>query len=83
MGTNKPVKITDAKSGIIRRLIDVRPSGNKVSAQRYHVLMSKIDFELGSIAQHCLDVYRSMGKNYYSNYRPLDMVIDDSRSHSF
>lgn len=74
MGTNKPVKITDAKSGIIRRLIDVRPSGNKVSAQRYHVLMSKIDFELGAIAQHCLDVYRSMGKNYYSNYRPLDMM---------
>lgn len=26
MATNKPVKITDAKSGIIRRLIDVRPS---------------------------------------------------------
>jgi hypothetical protein len=25
MGTNKPVKITDAKSGIIRRLIDVQP----------------------------------------------------------
>ena len=28
MCTNKPVKITDAKSGIIRRLIDVRPSIN-------------------------------------------------------
>ena len=27
MGTNKPVKITDAKSGLIRRLIDVTPSG--------------------------------------------------------
>ena len=26
MATNKPVKITDAKSGIIRRLIDVHPS---------------------------------------------------------
>ena len=29
MGTNKPVKITDGKSGLIRRLIDVSPSGNK------------------------------------------------------
>ena len=29
MGTNKPVKITDAKSGLIRRLIDVSPTGNK------------------------------------------------------
>ena len=29
MGTNKPVKITDAKSGLLRRLIDVKPTGKK------------------------------------------------------
>ena len=75
MGTNKPVKITDAKSGIIRRLIDVKPSGNKVLTQRYHTLMSQIDFELGAIAYHCLHVYRSMGKNYYASYRPLEMMF--------
>ena len=74
MGTNKPVKITDGKSGIIRRLIDVRPSGQKVPSQRYHTLMSQIEFELGAIAYHCLEVYRSMGKNYYSGYRPLEMM---------
>ena len=34
MGTNKPVKITDAKSGLIRRLIDVSPSGNKLNTKR-------------------------------------------------
>ena len=75
MGTNRPVKITDAKSGIIRRLIDVRPSGNRVPNKRYHTLMSQIDFELGAIAWHCLQVYRDMGKNYYSNYRPLEMIF--------
>lgn len=75
MGTNKPVKITDAKSGIIRRLIDVKPSGNKVPTKRYHTLMSQIDFELGAIAWHCLQVYISMGKNYYSSYRPLEMMF--------
>ena len=74
MGTNKPVKITDAKSGIIRRLIDVRPSGNKLPNKRYHILMSQIDFELGGIAWYCLQVYKKLGKNYYSNYRPLDMM---------
>jgi energy-coupling factor transporter ATP-binding protein EcfA2 len=74
MGTNKPVKITDAKSGIIRRLIDVKPSGRKVPNKRYHTLMSQIDFELGAIAWHCLEVYREMGKNHYSGYRPLDMM---------
>lgn len=75
MATNRPVKITDAKSGIIRRLIDVRPSGKKIEASRYQDLMNKIPFELGAIAQHCLDVYKEMGKNYYNSYRPVDMMF--------
>lgn len=75
MATNKPVKITDGKSGIIRRLIDVRPSDKKVPTKLYHTLLSQIDFELGAIAFHCLEVYQEMGKNYYSNYRPLDMIL--------
>ncbi len=75
MGTNKPVKITDAKSGIIRRLIDVQPSGNKVSADRYHILMSQIGFELGAIANKCINKYLSMGRNYYAQYRPVEMIL--------
>ena len=75
MGTNQPVRISDAKSGIIRRLIDVHPSGVKLPANHYYALMSKIDFELGAIAQHCLDVYLSLGKNHYNGYRPLEMML--------
>ena len=75
VGTNKPVKITDAKSGIIRRLIDVNPSGKKISPKRYQALMSQIDFELGAIAYHCLQVYQEKGKNYYALYRPLNMIL--------
>lgn len=75
MATNKPVKITDSMSGIMRRLIDVRPTGNKVSAKRYNALVEQMDFELGAIAQHCLDVYLRLGKNYYNNYRPIDMQL--------
>lgn len=74
MGTNQPVKISDAKSGIIRRLIDVVPTGVKLQPNHYHTLMARIDFELGAIAHHCLEVYRSMGKNYYNTYRPLEMM---------
>ena len=74
MATNRPVKITDAKSGIIRRLIDVKPSGRKLAPKKYQALMDKIPFELGGIAKHCLDIYQEMGKNYYSDYRPLDMI---------
>lgn len=75
MGTNKPVKITDAKSGLIRRLIDVRPTGEKHPPDRFFGLMAQVEFELGAIANHCLEVYKSMGKNYYNAYRPLDMML--------
>lgn len=75
MGTNRPVKITDAKSGIIRRLIDVRPTGNRIPPERYFPLMEQVNYELGAIAYHCLQVYRKLGKNYYSAYRPTDMML--------
>ena len=75
MGTNQPVKISDAKSGIIRRLIDVHPSGIKVEPERYNVLMKQIEFELGAIAYKCLKRYQSMGKNHYNSYRPLEMML--------
>lgn len=75
MGTNQPVKISDSKSGLLRRLIDVEPSGAKLAANHYHTLMQKIDFELGAIAARCLDVYLSLGKNHYSNYRPTNMMF--------
>jgi len=75
MATNKAVKITDGKSGIIRRLIDVRPSGKRIPSKHYQTLMSQIDFELGAIASHCLKVYRDKGKHYYDGYRPLEMIL--------
>ena len=73
MGTNRPVKITDAKSGILRRLIDVTPSGNKIAKREYNNLMKQVMFELGAIAQHCLDVYKE-DPGYYDDYVPLSMM---------
>lgn len=74
MATNRPVKITDAKSGIIRRLIDVEPNGNRIEPNRYQSLVDRIPFELGAIANHCLEEYRKMGRNYYSSYRAIKML---------
>ena len=73
MGTNKPVKITDAKSGLIRRLIDVSPSGNKLSAKEYRDLTGKIKFELGAIAYHCKEVYLD-DPSAYDDYIPINML---------
>ena len=73
MGTNKPVKITDAKSGLIRRLIDVTPSGNKLNLKDYKTVMKQVTFELGAIAYHCREVYlNDPGK--YDNYIPIAMM---------
>ncbi len=83
MGTNVPVKISDAKSGIIRRLIDVVPTGQTINNDSYHILMDKTNFELGAIAQHCLDRYTLMGKNYYSTYRPKEMMLQTDVFYNF
>lgn len=74
-GTNKAVKFTDAKSGLIRRLIDVHPSGAKLSPRRYAALIAQVDFELGAIAYYALETYREMGRDYYSGYRPIEMML--------
>lgn len=73
MGTNKPVRITDAKSGLIRRLIDVTPSGNLVPKHDYDKLFSRVKFELGAIAYHCADIYERY-KGLYENYVPMSML---------
>lgn len=73
MGTNKPVKITDAKSGLIRRLIDVTPSGNKLTKREYDDVTKRIDFELGAIAKYCEDIYRK-DPGAYDDYVPVSML---------
>lgn len=73
MGTNKPVKITDGRSGLLRRLIDVTPSGNKLPKREYESLIKKVSFELGAIAYHCKEVYLE-DPNYYDDYIPTMMM---------
>ena len=73
MGTNKPVKITDAKSGLMRRLIDVTPTGNKLPAKEYTKIVKQISFELGAIACHCRDIYLE-DPNFYDDYTPINML---------
>ena len=73
MGTNKPVRITDSRSGIIRRLIDISPTGKLIPKKRYLKLKDQIDFELGAIAYHCMEVYKA-DPYYYDDYIPQAMI---------
>lgn len=73
LGTNRPVKITDGKSGLLRRLIDVTPTGNKIPPAEYKQLIKQIEFELGAIAWHCKEVYLE-DPSYYDDYIPQNMI---------
>ena len=82
MGTNKPVKITDSKSGILRRLIDVKPTGKKLPVSVYNNLMERIKFELGHIAYHCKEVFEK-DPHFYDNYIPTDMMGESNDFFNF
>lgn len=73
MGTNKPVKITDGKSGLLRRLIDVSPSGDKLGIREYKKATKQVEFELGAIAYHCREVYLA-NPGAYDAYVPIGMM---------
>lgn len=73
MGTNKPVKITDARSGLMRRLIDVAPTGNTLPIKEYHEAVKAVKFNLGAIAYHCKAIYLE-NPNAYDDYVPTAMM---------
>lgn len=73
MGTNSPVKITDQKSGLIRRLIDCKPSGRLLSPDDYDYHMRQIQFELGAIAYYCKETFEN-NPNAYDHYKPIEMI---------
>lgn len=82
MGTNKPVRITDAKSGLLRRLIDVSPTGEKVPLKEYRQLINQIGFELGPIAYHCKEVYLEDPQKY-NDYIPTNMLSASNDFYNF
>lgn len=73
LSSNEPVRITNAKSGLLRRLIDVSPTGNLLPKAEYNRLVKQIDFELGAIAYKCKQVYES-DPGYYDGYIPVNML---------
>lgn len=74
VGTNEAVKISDRKSGLLRRLVDIRPTGATIDEDSYYDLIGRIHFELGSIAARCIRVYQHYGPAYLSSYRATDMM---------
>lgn len=83
MASNNPVKITDSNSGIPRRLIDIYPSNRRIPIGEYRKIMSGVSEELGAIAHHCISVYRSLGPDYYKDYRTSVMMGETNPVYNF
>lgn len=83
VGTNTPVKITNAKSGLMRRLIEVTPSGNHIPFDKYRSILAQIKFELSAIAYRCIQVYSDMGMDAYDSYRPTSMMSSTNDFYNF
>lgn len=83
IASNSPVNITDAKSGIIRRVIDIMPTGGTIPNREYRAIMRQIQHNPGPIAKHCIDIYKSMGPNAYDDYRPLSMLLKTNELYNF
>ena len=72
IASNKIVNVSDSRSGLKRRIILVEPIGKKYDPDIFPPLMRSIGNELGAIAYHCLQVYRSLGIDQYD----YDMLSD-------
>ena len=83
MGTNNPVKITDAKSGLLRRIVDVSPIGRTLEYYEYQRVKKGMAFELGGIAYKCLTRFRELGEDYYQDYRPVTMQLATDPTYNF
>ena len=82
LGSNDDVQITDSRSGIQRRLIDVRPTGKTFTIEKYNDLMDRIPFELNGIAYHCLRVYES-NKHRFDRYKPTQSMRNTNPFYNF
>lgn len=81
-GSNREVYITDARSGLLRRIIDIEPTGRLFNANEYFNLMDRIKFEYGAIAWKCLQVYKE-NPRYYDKYYPIKMIRATNRLYNF
>ena len=82
VGTNDPIQLSP-NSGMRRRLIDIRPTGNLVSPEVYDECMEHIPFEKSGIAWKCLETYKRLGRHYYDHYIAEDMLARTSPFHNF
>lgn len=73
VATNNSININSVNSGILRRIIDVQPSGRLLPKDEYLALMAQVANEYGQIAHRCISVFEALGPEHYRDYRMTRM----------
>lgn len=81
--SNQAFKVRNIDSGITRRAVVAKPTSNKHKNSRYTVLMEKIKFEYAQIAWKCMEKFNDMGKGYYEDYMPMEMIAETDHFYEF
>lgn len=82
VGSNEPVQLSP-NSGMNRRLIDIRPTGQKLSPDVYDECIEHLPFEKSGIAWKCYQTYKRLGRHYYDKYIAEDMLNRTSPFQNF
>lgn len=79
--SNQRFKVRNIDSGITRRAVTVEPSGDKLKPVKYREIMKKIDFELPYIANMAIEMFNSLGPDYYEDY--IDVAMMENTDHFY
>lgn len=81
--SNQAFKVRNIDSGITRRAVVAKPTSNKHKNSRYTILMEQLKFEHAQIAWKCMEKFNEMGKAYYEEYMPMEMIAETDHFYEF
>lgn len=83
MASNDNLDIKSSRSGLMRRIILIYPSGHTLPRAEYDRLRQQITFEYGAIAYHCLEVFNTLGESYYDDLRDKRLLDGSNETYKF
>lgn len=72
--SNERYDARNSDSGIIRRALVARPTGNTVPLHTYRRLMDCIKYEIPYIVKKCIDFFNSVDESFYANEKDEEMI---------
>ena len=83
MASNDHLDINSSRSGLMRRIILIKPSGRTLPRKEYDDILSRIKFEYGAIAHRCLRIFNELGASYYDDLRDKRLLDGSNETYKF